>query len=299
MVVDDRQHGRRTLEAGRTAPPSGSRSSLRRRNGFGSPVGVATIAGRRGPQATHAAAAAPRAGAQDPQDPRKPVDRRLLLLVVAALIAAAIGAGAFLLLRDASGRTPDVATAMDEAGCTYREVDAGAPGIHIANPEASPKEWTTDPPTNGPHYGSTAIFGIYDQPIQMARGVHDLEHGGVAIYYGRDVSDEQVDAIARFYREDPVGLLVAPLPRLGNRVALTAWTAPIEGEEGEPKGHLAFCTRFDESAFATFRDELRFRGRALPARGFAAGELRLSWPAPGWRNWSYAPDLKSGVPEGT
>jgi hypothetical protein len=194
------------------------------------------------------------------KDPRKPVDRRFLLLVGAAVLAAAIGAGAFLLLRDASGRTTDVATAMEEAGCTYREVDASAPGIHINDPAARPKEWTTDPPTNGPHYVTPAIFGIYDEPIEMARAVHNLEHGGVAIYYGRDVPTEQVDALARFYREDPVALLVAPYPRLGNRFALTAWTAPIQGEEGEPKGHLAFCTRFDENAFATFRDELRFRG---------------------------------------
>jgi Protein of unknown function (DUF3105) len=194
------------------------------------------------------------------KDPRKPVDRRMLLLVGAAVLAAAIAAGAFLLLRDASGGTADVATAMQDAGCTYQEVDASAPGIHINNPAARPKEWTTDPPTNGPHYVTPAIFNMYDEPIQLARAVHNLEHGGVVIYYGDDVPDGQVDELARFYREDPVGLLVAPLPRLGNRFALTAWTAPIQGEEGKPLGHLAFCTRFDEKAFATFRDELRFRG---------------------------------------
>jgi hypothetical protein len=194
------------------------------------------------------------------KDPRKPVDRRMVLLAAAAVLAIAIAAGAFLLLRDTSSGSEDVATAMSAAGCTYREVDALPFGVHIADPDATPEEWTTDPPTSGPHFTVPAIYNMYDEPIQLARALHNLEHGAIAIYYGRDVPEAQVEELRRFYRDDPVGLLMAPLPRLGNRIAMTAWTAPVEGEEGEEKGHLAFCTRFDENAFSTFRDELRFRG---------------------------------------
>jgi Protein of unknown function (DUF3105) len=194
------------------------------------------------------------------KDPRQPVDRRKLLLVAgAAVVAAAIAAGAFFLIRSTTDSV-DVATAMREAGCTYREVDATAAGIHIPNPDAMPEQWTTFPPTSGPHFGTPAIFGEYDEPVQLARAVHNNEHGGVVVYYGDDVAETQVDELRGFYRDDPTGMLLTPLPRLGNRIAMTAWTAPVQGEEGEPKGHLALCPRYDERAFKAFRDELRFKG---------------------------------------
>lgn len=148
---------------------------------------------------------------------------------------------------------------MREAGCTYREIPA-TPARHIADPSARPEEWTTMPPTSGPHFDAPAIFGIYEEPVQLARGVHNLEHGGITVYYGDDVPDDDVAAIGRFYREDPVGLLVAPLPELNDKIALAAWNHPLEGEEGEETGHLAECTSFDADAFDAFRDELRFKG---------------------------------------
>jgi hypothetical protein len=205
------------------------------------------------------------------KDERKPVDRRLLLFVAAGMLAAAAIAAAVYFLRDEVG-SADVATAMREAGCTYREIPARAPGLHIADADARPEEWTSIPPTSGPHFGTPAIFNMYDEPIQLARGLHNLEHGGITIYYGDDVPDEQVDELRRFYRGDPVGLLLAPLPELNDKIALAAWTAPVEGEEGDPLGHLAECTRFDANAFETFRDELRFKGpERLPPEALQPG----------------------------
>lgn len=182
----------------------------------------------------------------------------MLLMVSGAVLAAAIGVGAFLLLRG-SGGSAEVSEAMREAGCTYRQVPAVG-RTHIGNPDAMPEVWNTFPPTTGPHFGVPAIFGEYEEPLQLARALHNLEHGGVAVYYGDQVPDAQVEELRRLYRSDPTGMLLAPLPRLRDKIALTAWTAPIEGEEGRPMGHLAECTRYDENAFEAFRDELRFRG---------------------------------------
>jgi hypothetical protein len=182
----------------------------------------------------------------------------MLLLVGGAVLAVAIGIGAFLLLRG-SGGSAEVADAMREAGCTYREVPAVGQA-HIGDADAMPEAWNTSPPSSGPHFGVPAIFGEYEEPLQLARVLHNLEHGGVAVYYGDEVTDAQVEELRRFYRSDPTGMLLAPLPRLGDKIALTAWTAPIEGEEGRPLGHLAECTSYDENAFEAFRDELRFRG---------------------------------------
>ena len=78
--------------------------------------------------------------------------------------------------------------------------------------------------------------------------MHNLEHGGIVIQYGSKVPAATVDQLAAFVDKDPRGMLMAPLPELGAKIALTAWT------------HLAMCTRFDEKAYLAFRDAYRAKG---------------------------------------
>ena len=92
------------------------------------------------------------------------------------------------------------------------------------------------------------MWGSYDAPVSEYQAIHNLEHGGVVIQYGKGVSKSTIAQIGDFYQSDPVALLVAPLPKLGNKVALTAWT------------HLAVCPGFDQKAFAAFRDAYRYQG---------------------------------------
>jgi hypothetical protein len=182
----------------------------------------------------------------------------LVLVGGGVVLAAAIAVGAFFVLR-ATGGSVDVAEAMREAGCTYRAVPTVG-RAHIGDADAMPEAWNTFPPTSGPHFHTPAIFGEYEEPLQVARVLHNLEHSGVAVNYGDDVPASDVEELRRFYRDDPTGMLLSPLPRLGDKITLTAWTAPIEGEEGPPRGHIAECTRYDENAFKAFRDDLRFKG---------------------------------------
>ncbi len=195
-------------------------------------------------------------------------DRRkklLLAAVAGALVLAAIVLGV-VLLSGGGGESDDVAevrAALTAAGCTLESKPA-QPGDHTAAIDAKddPK-WNTDPPTSGPHYPNPAIFGAYDSPVQIAQAVHNLEHGGVFIFYGEDVPEETVSQLESFYNEDPTGLLLAPKPDLGDEIALGAWVTPdprpgAVGEGGQ--GHLATCTTFDEKAFTTFRDDFRFKG---------------------------------------
>ena len=185
------------------------------------------------------------------------------MIVAAGLVLAAVaGAAAYFLLADES-KAESVSQAMSEAGCTYRVFEGGDSGVHIANPAATPKEWNSFPPTSGPHFGQWVIWGEYDEPVRLAQAVHNLEHGGIAMYYGSDVPAEQVAELRSFYRSDPAAMLVSPLPRLGDKIALTAWHAPSEGDEvlvDESQGILAECTNFDENAFEAFRDAYRFEG---------------------------------------
>ncbi len=151
---------------------------------------------------------------------------------------------------------PDLTAAMEAAGCTYRTFPNEG-RTHVSSLDAK-VDYKTFPPTSGQHYQIPAIWDIYDRPINQVQSVHNLEHGGVVIQYGSDVPQAQIDRIAEFYRDDPNGMLVAPLPGLNDQIALTAWT------------HMSKCDRFDEQAFTTFRDAFRGRG---PER-FSVDDLR-------------------------
>jgi hypothetical protein len=99
-------------------------------------------------------------------------------------------------------------TAFREAGCelgTYElgEPDHVRPGEELNSPSF--------PPTSGPHYADWAPFGLYDQPVADGHVVHNLEHGGVAVWFGSDVDDEMQDAIIDLL-DDGEKWIVAPRP---------------------------------------------------------------------------------------
>jgi hypothetical protein len=188
--------------------------------------------------------------------------RRLLaILGVAALVVAAVVLGAVFLTGGESGEEK-LASALEGAGCELEAVPAQV-GEHSAELDATENEkWNTDPPTSGPHYPTPAVYGEYDEPLKIAQVVHNLEHGAVFVLYGEDVAEETVAQLRDFYAEDRTGVLLAPYPKLGDEIALGAWTVPDDFEVGGTNGtaYLATCPGYDATAFETFRDELRFRG---------------------------------------
>ena len=128
-------------------------------------------------------------------------------------------------------------------------------------------KYNSSPATSGPHDAQWVIWNVYDSPVPEINLVHNLEHGGIAVQYGSQVPKATVDQIVAWYSDDPNGMVVAPLPSLGERIALTAWTADYDGDPTNPdaritdsKGRLAMCTAFDEDAFSTFRDDFRYQG---------------------------------------
>ena len=142
------------------------------------------------------------------------------------------------------------------AGCTFQSAKA-LEGTHsIDQPSGTSDKWNTDPPTSGPHYGIAAIFGIYEEELEMARVVHNLEHGGIFILYGEDVPDATVDELRAFYDDHKTGTIMAPLDRLGDKFALGAWV--VDGDIDN--GFLVKCTDFDEGAVSSFFRSLQFRG---------------------------------------
>jgi hypothetical protein len=192
--------------------------------------------------------------------------RRLPLLLAAAGALAALGAIIVAVLVFGGGSGTDVADEVRSAGGTYRQVDASKnvrPGLrHV---ERLPKgfKYNTDPPTSGLHYPLTILWGIYDSPVNRLRSVHNLEHGGIMIHYGPKVPEGTVEQLNEFYQEDPNGIVIAPLPSLGNKISLAAWTfdlARLNDRDYQGEGRLAIMPRYDEDVFRTFVDEYRFKG---------------------------------------
>ena len=83
------------------------------------------------------------------------------------------------------------------------------------------------------------------------------------MWWGSNVPQPEIDQMQAFYSSSPDGMLGTPYPKLGDKIALTAWT-------GDPAkyyrngyygiGHLALCGSFNQKAFKTFRDAYRGHG---------------------------------------
>ena len=185
--------------------------------------------------------------------------RRWVLLAVGALGAVAVLAVAGIAFGGFGSSAKDARGTLEAAGCTL-ESFKGVSRAHISNPAARPKSWNSFPPTSGPHYVTPAVYGFYNDPVELARILHGLEHGGVYLLYGPKTPDDTATLLRKIYDKDPRGLVVAPLPELGDKIALGAWTSGDPGSSDVGTGHLATCTKVDEKAVLAFIDAYRGRG---------------------------------------
>ncbi len=191
------------------------------------------------------------------------------LIVIVVVLAIALSGG--------SG-TGGPGTALAAAGC---ELFAPAPSQATAEtnhvfelPEDF--EYNTFPPSQGPHHPETLLFNLYREPVAQLNLVHNLEHGGLAVQYGDQVSAEDIDAIANWWDSDPNGLVVAPLPELGANIAMAAWTTDNVSDPAktydESLGRLAYCSRFDQAAFDAFKRSYRGKGpERIPVSALTPG----------------------------
>jgi len=200
--------------------------------------------------------------------------RRLMMLGGGGLVVllAVVGIATLLGIGAGDPSASEVREKLVAAGCTMRTVDA-LPGEHTLAADDTSDGWNTDPPTSGEHFGfdangnnGTVIWGAYDDPVQLARIVHNLEHGGIYIFYGDKVKDPVIAQLRAFYDDHENGTVVAPYPKLGNQIALGAWNLNDDGSE---KAYLAKCKKFDEVAYSAFFSAFQFRG---PER-FSSGSL--------------------------
>lgn len=104
-------------------------------------------------------------------------------------------------------------------------------------PGAPEPEYTSDPPTSGPHSSGALPSGAVRQPIPRPKQAGLLEGGTVLVQY-RDVAPEVVSLLEQL--GDARRVVVAPNPDLPAPVVLTAWTFKLT------------CTTYDGDAAAAF-----------------------------------------------
>jgi Protein of unknown function (DUF3105) len=197
------------------------------------------------------------------------LNRKILYALGASglvLLAAVIG---FLLFAggDDSENAQGAVATLRAAGWTYQHPkDQGR--THVPAFQGGFK-YNTVPGTSGQHSNQTVIYGPYDDPVSEINYVHNLEHGAVGIFYGDDVPEATVNQLREYYTGDPNGLILAPDPRLGDQIALTAWT------------HIAKGKTFDEDAFDAFVDTFGFNGPESCKNALEQGCFRRENMAPG------------------
>jgi hypothetical protein len=194
--------------------------------------------------------------------------RMLLYGISAAGIVALVIVVLVVALGGGTSSDKKVAQAMSAAGCSYKSVKAFVPkgqGVHV-NSLTKKIPWNTDPPSNGQHYPEWAVWGFYTEAVNPRMVVHNEEHGGVILWWGSKVSSSTVDKLRSFYNEQPDGVFGTPYPKLGTRIAISAWTGnPADyGRNGYfGQGHLGICPSYTgatEKAFKTFRSAFRGHG---------------------------------------
>ncbi|MEX2237774.1 MAG: DUF3105 domain-containing protein [Dehalococcoidia bacterium] len=164
-----------------------------------------------------------------------------------------------------SAATSDTSTGSEAADEAELDDSTDIPGeFHPSEGRSHVSEdvdYSTDPPTSGPHSPVLLPAGIYRDPEQAPeeRAVHSMEHAMVVLWYNCEAGgldeaecDAFVDGLRDKYEDllrgqSGGGLVVANRPELDTFIALTSWTRLLKLEE------------YDEEAVDEFIDANRCR----------------------------------------
>jgi len=106
-------------------------------------------------------------------------------------------------------------------------------------------EYTSDPPTSGPHKAGPPVEGVVAEPLPRPIQVGILERGDVLVQHSPDLTPEDQSGLATLAGP---GVVIAPNADLPAPVVATAWT------------HKRTCDAVDLDALRGFIDERRGKG---------------------------------------
>ena len=110
-----------------------------------------------------------------------------------------------------------------------RQVDDG--GGHIADGSTG-GPYSSVPATSGEHWNTPGNWGVYSlaTPAQQSQVIHNLEHGGIVIWYQANLtSDDDVQALTNYVeqqvRSAKFKVILSPWTGqdFGHPIAVTAW----------------------------------------------------------------------------
>jgi hypothetical protein len=158
------------------------------------------------------------------------------LVGVAAVVIAVIAALSIL-----GGGSQSYAAGLKAGSCTTQTFPKADPlPGHLATNEKPPK-YDSDPPVEGKHDPAPALWGVYDQPVDQTKLIHNLEHAGLVIQYGDKVPAATVASLQSDVRKDPEWTVLAVYPKLGDKIAFERWATLVE------------CTSYQKGVLTDFR----------------------------------------------
>lgn len=101
---------------------------------------------------------------------------------------------------------------------------------HIAVGQEHPP-YNSNPPTSGNHWPEPAPWGTYDDEQPDEQLVHNLEHGGVNVFYKPDLPKDQLTRLEDMARPYRVKVILAPRQANDSLVALTSWNRILKLNE--------------------------------------------------------------------
>lgn len=85
-------------------------------------------------------------------------------------------------------------------------------------------EYKTEPPTSGSHYTVPAAWGVYDRELADEVLVHNLEHGGVNIFYHPQfASAEDIEKLKSLAKRYVSKVVLAPRTKNVAPIELASW----------------------------------------------------------------------------
>jgi Protein of unknown function (DUF3105) len=194
---------------------------------------------------------------------QRKVQRRANLITIAIAVVVLTGVAAFVYLQrdNDAGAVASVGGSAADANCTDIESHPSEGNKHVDT--GTTVNYGTNPPTTGNHWPTDQIAapGFYAEPVESERLVHNMEHGGIIIWYRPEAPQEVEDKLQQVVEQQPEATIAVPWGELESpyNFALTAWFG------GDNSGKIQSCEQVSQEVIDDFR--ARFQGRGPEQAG--------------------------------
>ena len=134
--------------------------------------------------------------------------KKMGTILLALLVIGIVGFGIVKFFESQTVKGEDFSQAIPIMEASHMQIGSSLP------------EYTSNPPSSGPHYGQTAKTGSRDKEIPDQHLIHNLEHGDIWIAYHPRISETMQNQLKKFGASKVV---VTPREANETDVALVAW----------------------------------------------------------------------------